>query len=1054
METPVQDSDNEDELSERLSVLGLAEDREKAGLDSEGKEEKYIIEVSEKDLTKLKKIKLRDYQLESAEKTSTCTNTLACDNTVSEDIVPTEIKNLADINSVPLYLKLLESGSEKKRDIRLVTVGMKGTGKTSLLKRLFGEEISMVKEVASTNGIEIHKIKCKANFDDGKWNKLDGNNEESDLHARLLKPYEEKLKNIPSSVKVVAREAIQNTSSENFDESMEYEAASLQPNPQVTDQVSTISHELQLSVAVAAHEAFQSTSAENIDESKESESTSSQPNLQVPDPVATTSHELPANVLLQQAYSDIKTMLKSKVDLYDKEEYATLFLWDFAGDEEFYHTHQTFLSPDAIYLVVTKLNEADDKKAQDLFRLWIDSIHCYSRLEEDKQKSAENMSASESLDPPVVIVGTWKDAVTSESEEIEDSYRENILMYTKNMAEDERGHIRNEVFISNTEDDNNVFQKIRKDILKLARTMRTWNIDYPLKFIQLEKRLQEKKKDIPIIDFQELKHICTETPMPLKDEELILFLKFHHEIRALVYFQDLPDYIILDTQWLSNVFKCIVTAKKFRAVSIKNQKRWEEFHSKGKLHTVVLEDILRKEEHILYKHKDHIVNVMEKFDIIIRPIKSDRYPADERLCYYVPCMIMEKPGCDIYEMFNVADDTCKKSTWICFKFRFLPPHLMNHLIASLCREYEVSEVGITEQGNKQVERVIALFKGTAVFELEKTRKLRKLLVTTCPNIIQMQILEFGRRAIITGGMYKHIADFVTEEINKIISTRFRMTNVNYEKKWECGIKKPEFVTGSFAFTEEQNPEYYCETCIETHMFIGEWSDIQSNTLCLSQSSDDAPKSNHQAENKVFLTKMRCSFQGSMETLSKLSGESVSTGSMTGFTKEEINFAKMGMIVLNILADVLYDLLKKDTQNLRPRLDCDITFLYSEIRKLNKHIPTNSWGGQWQIIQKTDIAIGDDVERVRLTRNELQHSRNFTLNDTRFNELKNIILDLVNRFNLHNKPTKLYSDHLNEILSTSVSADDVKILQNQIKNEVKTEMAFEVEIEQQINVSHQ
>lgn len=44
METPVQDSDNEDELSERLSVLGLAEDREKAGLDSEGKEEKYIIE--------------------------------------------------------------------------------------------------------------------------------------------------------------------------------------------------------------------------------------------------------------------------------------------------------------------------------------------------------------------------------------------------------------------------------------------------------------------------------------------------------------------------------------------------------------------------------------------------------------------------------------------------------------------------------------------------------------------------------------------------------------------------------------------------------------------------------------------------------------------------------------------------------------------------------------------------------------------------------------------------------------------------------------------------
>lgn len=56
--------------------------------------------------------------------------------------------------------------------------------------------------------------------------------------------------------------------------------------------------------------------------------------------------------------------MKSKVDLYDKEEYATLLLLDFAGDEKFYHTHQTFLSPDSIYLVVAKLNEADDKQAK------------------------------------------------------------------------------------------------------------------------------------------------------------------------------------------------------------------------------------------------------------------------------------------------------------------------------------------------------------------------------------------------------------------------------------------------------------------------------------------------------------------------------------------------------------------------------------------------------------------------------------------------------------------------------------------------------------------
>ncbi|CAG2234850.1 unnamed protein product [Mytilus edulis] len=137
--------------------------------------------------------------------------------------------------------------------------------------------------------------------DDGIWNKLDGNYEETETHARLLKEYEGKLQD-----KGTTEEPVQ-------------------------------SH-----IAIKDN-----TPATSFDESKNQGH-----NLAETKPIIRTGKK------------DIETMLKSNVDLHDKEEYATLLLWDFAGDEEFYHTHQTFLSPDAIYLVVTKLNEAGDKEAQ------------------------------------------------------------------------------------------------------------------------------------------------------------------------------------------------------------------------------------------------------------------------------------------------------------------------------------------------------------------------------------------------------------------------------------------------------------------------------------------------------------------------------------------------------------------------------------------------------------------------------------------------------------------------------------------------------------------
>ncbi|XP_071143283.1 uncharacterized protein [Mytilus edulis] len=872
-----------------------------------------------------------------------------------DNIVPTEIKLMTDKRSVPVYLKLLESGFEKKRDVRLVIVGKKGAGKTSFIKRLFNDGkrdtglTSFFKRklgghkvgVTSTNGIEIHAMKCKTKAGDCIWNKLEGNYEETELYTRLLKPFEQQL--------ISEHKAIFEDSEKGTD-----------------------------------HRAIKDiTNAISCPEDTEAK-------IQLEED--TTSHEQQPNLSFDIACEDINAMVKSKVDLHGNEEYATLLVWDFAGDEEFYYTHQTFLSPDSIYLVVTKLDEADSKNAHEMFQLWMNSIHCYCRLE-DQHNTRENNACEmheskkeDLLDPPVVIIGSHKDKVRhSKGKKIEVKCKKRIESFVKDVSADTCRHIRSEYFVSNTKDDDNEFQKIKQDILNIARGMRSWNKDYPLKFIQLEKILQKKKMElpIPIMTFHELKKITIETPTAMNDEELILFLKFHHEIRALVYFGDLPDCIILDTQWLSNAFKCIITAEKFQLDVGRHRMKEKllDLNYRGILHTEVVEYIFKDERNILskhYKHKDDILNIMEKFDIII---PATRHSADDKPCYYVPCLVKTKPEYDIYEMFNVNIETCKKSTWLCFKFRFLPPHLINHLIASLSRKYKVAEVDAPGQEKSQS----ALFRGTVVFELQKTTKLRKLLLMECPNIIQIQILEFKKE--IKRGMYKYIVAFVTEEINKIIGARFQMSNVKFEKKWECGVNKPESDRGLFDFSEEQITAYYCGKCKTTHNFTDEWADLQNNALCI--------------------------------------------------TKEEMNFTKMGMIVLNILADVLYDLLKQYRPNLPPRSDCDITYLYSEHRKLNKHIPSYSsfrhgpWGGNWQDIKISDTATGDDIERIRLTRNELQHSRTFNLDDKRFNELCNIIDHLLQRFDQRIKPASLYTDKLNETLAKTCSDDEVISIENEI-----------------------
>ncbi|CAG2245335.1 unnamed protein product [Mytilus edulis] len=188
--------------------------------------------------------------------------------------------------------------------------------------------------VTTTNGIKIHKIRCNANSDDGIWSRLDGNKEKSELYSRLLKPYQETL--------------ISHGQGTTEEFSATYESLTANLDESKGSGVIALQHENTKPHLVTKYQGKPPVNAEHQDTFS----------------VATIYQEYTQNLQLEQACREVENMLKLEVDLHDKQEYATLLLWDFEGDEEFYHTHQTFLSPDTIYLVVTKLNEADNREAQ------------------------------------------------------------------------------------------------------------------------------------------------------------------------------------------------------------------------------------------------------------------------------------------------------------------------------------------------------------------------------------------------------------------------------------------------------------------------------------------------------------------------------------------------------------------------------------------------------------------------------------------------------------------------------------------------------------------
>ncbi|CAG2241042.1 unnamed protein product [Mytilus edulis] len=666
------------------------------------------------------------------------------------------------------------------------------------------------------------------------------------------------------------------------------------------------------------------------------------------------------------ARNELLSLIESDIDLQDEDSYATLTVWDFAGDIEYYNTHHTVVfheelcfSPKNVFLI-QKQSSAEiiiyfESQAHSIFG-WIPYIATGSV--NDKSGAPSQFDDADSfLDPPVIAIGTHKDKFQDEEQ-----CRKRLESYTDKIFKDSKLHLRSIHLISNTEDEEDAFGKLRNDIFATAKSSANWNREYPVKFIQMEKAINsELTIGKQIISFERLKELGEKIPLPITDnKELHLFLRYQHEIGNVIFFEDIPSYIILDPQWLANAFTCIVTAQQFQLELPHLQ--WDNFKKTGKMDPKLLEEIFKKQSADMRIHKEHILEVIEKFDIIIYPLLlTESGNVQREHSFYVPCMLQTLKIKDIDVLFNVPN--ASKSTCLCFVFSFLPPYLISNLIVSCLREYPLAVV----KGE------IGLFKDCCVFNIGRTG-CAKFVLAKSSHMIQLQVWQWDE---VDTEVNQAVLKVVEREINRIVNTRYKLKTVSFEKKWKCETTSFSFDTGFLEFDQVHDGEnYYCEEHATVHKYKDYWSGEKSK-----------------ASRRI--------------------------------SSDQQNYVRMSMIVLEVLSGVLYDRLYIDTKTgeILDRDKLDITEMYT---------------------------IGDDIQRIRVIRNEMQHSSVFALDDTRYQTLITIVHDMLTRFDQRNNPAgESYVKRLDEIRKMELETRSFEEIKERMKAGNLSDIIFMFEVQEQI-----
>lgn len=631
-------------------------------------------------------------------------------------LVPSEILARGRL-AIEAYRRALLEGKGYARRVPVMIIGQARTGKTSLKRSLKGELFNA--NEGSTEGIETDPSYFKVSTDVWRTGK---NGEETESEPTFSFEHQA-AQNIVESLKKGDRLGDPSTSgakpSVNDSKVVEQiEANSLPTERSEETSSSRIEPLLQDSKVVEKAKPYSlgtedlsssrtelSLHASNVSEKAQTSSSRAEQSGSDPSLQDSKDHlsvpELPENVAAL-----VQNLLERSQEFEDEDNIYSI-IWDFGGQSVYYATHPIFLTKQAIYILACDLSLDQYQKAKaptkkglyenkidthckktnlDYLDFWMTSV--YSLV--DPNSNCQETVSPEML-PVVFLACTHADVLDKNKADPKELADKIFGTLSDKIYRD----LLKDVFVvdntkSGSNDECQGVKNLRERVLSVAKELPQIKKAIPLKWLKYEKLLrllsEEGYRWIPI---EHARQIASDECGIDDDEQFRTLLNFLHDQRILIHFSEtanLEKMVILSPQWLIDIFKEVITVKRFKQTDKTVARLWRNFEKTGILDVTLLNHAWRP----LSDNREtceNLITIMEKFSLLCA------WPSDGTTQkYLVPSMLMSPPTDDVLKHLDCVRTP---SLFVAFESGRVPAGLFSRLVLQfhrLCQEKWKSEI--------------------------------------------------------------------------------------------------------------------------------------------------------------------------------------------------------------------------------------------------------------------------------------------------------------------------------------------------------------------------